>query len=109
MARAPPRAASRTPPSPAPPPRRLAPPPTWPRAVGADLAARAVVSTIPGPTDIATRFMLYRQWAIPADRATAGIVFAAFFETFSALALPLIAIVGVIVTGQTVRPAVAWL
>ena len=56
---------------------------TWPRAVGSDMAARAVVSTVPGPTDVATRFVLYRQWDIPVDVATAGIVFAALFETFS--------------------------
>ena len=80
--------------------RILIPALSWPRAVGADLAARAVVSTIPGPTDIATRFVLYRQWAIPADTATAGIVFAAFFETLSTLVLPLIATIGVVVTGQ---------
>ena len=69
---------------------------TWPRAVAADVSGRAVVSTIPGPTDIATKFVLYRQWSIPADTASAGIVFAAFFETFSSLVLPLIATVGVI-------------
>ena len=54
------------------PSRILIPGLSWPHAVGADLAGRAVVSTIPGPTDIATRFVLYRQWAIPADTATAG-------------------------------------
>jgi uncharacterized protein (TIRG00374 family) len=81
---------------------------SWPHAVGADVSARAVVSTIPGPTDIATKFVLYRQWAIPAETATAGIVFAAFFETLSALVLPLIAAIGVIVTGHVTRPAVFW-
>ena len=82
---------------------------SWPHAVGADLAGRAVVSTIPGPTDIATRFVLYRQWAIPADIATAGIVFNAFFETLSDLALPLIATVGILVAGHTARPTVILL
>ena len=77
---------------------------SWPHAVGADLAGRAVVSTIPGPTDIATKFVLYRQWSIPADTASAGIVFAAFFETFSSLVLPLIALVGVLVTGHETQP-----
>ena len=91
------------------PSRILVPALSWPRAVGADLAARAVVSTIPGPTDLATRFVLYRQWDIPADTATAGIVFAAFFEPLSALLLPLIATIGVMVTGHTSRPAVIWL
>ena len=89
--------------------RILIPALSWRRAIGADLAARAVVSTIPGPTDVATRFVLYRQWAIPADTATAGIVFAAFFETLSALVLPVIATIGVIVTGHVTRPAVIWL
>ena len=81
---------------------------SWPHAVGSDLAARAVVSTIPGPTDIATKYVLYRQWEIPAETATAGIVFAAFFEPLSALVLPLIAVIGVIVTGHTTRPNVIW-
>jgi putative heme transporter len=79
---------------------------SWPHAVGADLAGRAVVSTIPGPTDIATRFVLYRQWAIPADAATAGILFNAFFETLSDLVLPLIATVGILLAGHTARPTV---
>src|SRR4051794_30343200 len=91
------------------PARVLLPALSWPRAVGADLAARAVVSTIPGPTDVAVRFVLYRQWGLPADAATAAIVFAAFFETLSVVVLPLIATAGVLVTGETTRPAILWL
>src|SRR5262245_41830742 len=82
---------------------------SWRRAVGADLAGRAVVSTIPGPTDIATKFVLYRQWRIPADIATAGIVFNAFFETLSDLVLPLIATFGVLLAGHSARPTVVLL
>jgi putative heme transporter len=82
---------------------------SWPHAIGSDLAGRAVVSTIPGPTDIATKFLLYRQWAIPADIATAGIVFNAFFETLSDLILPLIATLGVLLAGHAPRPTVAAL
>jgi uncharacterized membrane protein YbhN (UPF0104 family) len=77
---------------------------SWPHAVEADLAARAVASTIPGPTDIATRLILYDQWHIPPKVSSAGVVFAAFFETLSALVLPFIAAVGVLATGQTNRP-----
>ena len=86
------------------PTRVLIPELGWPHAVGADLAGRAVVSTVPGPTDIATKFVLYRQWSIPADTASAGILFAAFFETFSSLVLPLIALAGVLVTGHETQP-----
>jgi hypothetical protein len=91
------------------PSRVLVPGLSWPHAVGSDLAGRAVVSTIPGPTDIATRFLLYRQWSIPADVATAGIVFNAFFETLSDLVLPLIATLGVLLAGHAPRPTVAAL
>jgi uncharacterized protein (TIRG00374 family) len=82
------------------PARVLVPGLSWPHAVGSDLAARAVVSTVPGPTDVATRFVLYRQWSIPTDVASAGIVLAALFETLAYLVLPLIATAGVLVVGH---------
>jgi uncharacterized protein (TIRG00374 family) len=89
--------------------RILVPGLSWPRAVGSDLAARAVVSTVPGPTDAATRFVLYRQWSIPADAATAGIGLAALFETLSCFALPLIALPGLMVLDHPTRSKAALL
>jgi uncharacterized membrane protein YbhN (UPF0104 family) len=83
--------------------RVLVPGLSWPRAVGSDLAARAVVSTVPGPTDAATRFVLYRQWSIPADAASAGIGLAALFETLSIFALPVIAFPGLMVLDHPTR------
>jgi uncharacterized protein (TIRG00374 family) len=82
---------------------------SWPHAIGSDLAGRAVASIIPGPTDVATRYVLYRQWEIPADTATSGIVVAALFETLSALALPAIAAIGVLMAGTDLRPTAVWL
>jgi uncharacterized protein (TIRG00374 family) len=76
---------------------------SWPRAVKSDLAARAVVSTVPGPTDAATRFVLYRQWSIPTDAASAGIGLAALFETLSCFALPVVAFPGLIVLDHATR------
>lgn len=86
------------------PARILIPALSWPRAISADIAGRAVVSTIPGPTDIATRFVLYRQWGIAAETATAGIAFSAFFEVLSDLALPSIALIAIVITGNATRP-----
>ena len=80
--------------------RVLVPGLSWPRAVASDLAARAVVSTVPGPTDVATRFVLYRQWSIPADLASAGIALGGLFEPLSYFALPAIAAAGLLVAGQ---------
>jgi len=85
------------------PSRVLVPGLSWRRAVGSDLAARAVVSTVPGPTDAATRFVLYRQWSIPADAASAGIGLAALFETLACFALPVIALPGLMVLDHSTR------
>ncbi len=78
---------------------------SWRQAVGADLAGRAVASTIPGPTDVATRLLLYTQWGIPPERASAGLVIGGLLETVSALVLPLIAVVGIVVGGGTTEQA----
>jgi uncharacterized protein (TIRG00374 family) len=78
---------------------------SWPHAVGADLAGRAVASTIPGPTDVATRLLLYSQWGIPLERASAGLVIGGLLETVSALVLPLIAVVFIVVGGGQTQPA----
>jgi uncharacterized protein (TIRG00374 family) len=82
---------------------------SWRHAVGADLAGRAVASTIPGPTDVATRLLLYTQWGVPLDRASAGLVIGGLLETVSALVLPLIAVVVIVVGGNRTEPAGAML
>jgi uncharacterized protein (TIRG00374 family) len=83
------------------PARLLVPGLTSRRAVAADLVGRAVASTIPGPSDVAIKSVLFGQWKIPLDAANAGLVLASLFEPLSSLVLPLIATIGVIVTGQT--------
>ena len=74
---------------------------SWPRAVGSDLAARAVVSTVPGPTDVAhpvrPRTVSGRS---PPPVARAGIALASLSEMFSYAALPLIAAAGVLIAGH---------
>lgn len=84
------------------PARILIPGLSWPRAVTSDLAGRAVASTIPGPSDLAIKSVLYRQWAIPVESANAGLGLAALFEQLSSLALPLLAAVWILVAGEPV-------
>jgi uncharacterized protein (TIRG00374 family) len=81
----------------------------WRRAVAADIAGRAVASTIPGPTDIATRLLLYTQWNIELERASAGLVIGGLLETVSALVLPLVAIIVIVVSGGHTEAAGAML
>src|SRR5829696_7365394 len=81
----------------------------WRRVIGADIAGRAVASTIPGPTDIATRILLYTQWGVPLDRASAALVIGGLLETVSVLVLPLIALAIIVVGGGASDPAGAML
>jgi putative heme transporter len=82
---------------------------TWPQAVGADIAGRAVASTIPGPTDIASRMLLYTQWGIRLENATAGLVIGGLVETGSSLVLPLIALLSILVAGSAVSQLIVFL
>jgi uncharacterized protein (TIRG00374 family) len=91
------------------PARVLVPGLTWRRAVEADLVGRAVASTIPGPTDVAIKSVLFGQWKIPLDSANAGLFLASLFEPLSSLVLPLLALIGIVLTGQTASPRVLWL
>jgi putative heme transporter len=84
------------------PARILIPGLSWPRAVASDLAGRAVASTIPGPSDIAIRSVLFRQWAVPVESANAGLALASLFEQLSSLALPLLAGIWILVAGEPV-------
>ena len=61
------------------PSRILIPGLSWPPRRRGRLAGRAVVA--PSRDRRTSRPFAVRQWAIPADTATAGIVFNAFFET----------------------------
>ena len=82
---------------------------SWPRAVVSDLVGRAVASTIPGPSDVAIKSVLYRQWSVPVDSATAGLGLASLFEPLSSLALPVVATVGIVFTGQDMSSRVVLL
>ena len=81
------------------PARALVPGLSWIRAVASDLAGRAVASTIPGPSDVAMKSFLYAKWGLPSGPANAGLALASLFEPLSSLALPVIAIVGVLLAG----------
>jgi uncharacterized membrane protein YbhN (UPF0104 family) len=87
----------------------LVQPVSWPGVVGADIAGRAVASTIPGPMDLVTRLVLYNQWRIPMDAASAGLVLGGLLETVSALVLPLLALAGILLSGSPVEAAGVWL
>jgi len=57
------------------------------------LAGQGVSNTIPGPVDLAVRFILYRQWGYPAEPSSLSIVLAGVFDQLAALSMPVVAVI----------------
>lgn len=63
------------------------------------LAGQAVSNTIPGPVDLAIRYILYRQWGHAPEPSSMSIVLAGVFDQLAALSLPLFAVVLLALSG----------
>jgi uncharacterized protein (TIRG00374 family) len=63
----------------------------WGRALAGYLAPTATVSVVPGPTDVAARYAMYRSWGIPSDTTSAAVILILVFTTFAKVALPVVA------------------
>jgi uncharacterized membrane protein YbhN (UPF0104 family) len=54
------------------------------------LAGQGVANTIPGPVDLAVRYILYRQWGHPPVPSSLSIVLAGVFDQLAALSMPVV-------------------
>jgi len=63
------------------------------------LSGQAVSNTIPGPVDLAVRYILYRQWGHAAEPSSLSVVLAGVFDQLAALSLPIIAVVLLALSG----------
>ena len=68
------------------------------------LSGQAVSNTIPGPVDLAVRYILYRQWGHAAEPSSFSIVLAGVFDQLAALSLPIIAVVLLALSGTVNGP-----
>ena len=64
----------------------------WPRALPGFLAPAAAVSIVPGPSDLAMRYAMYRSWGYSAAQTSASVVLIFLYPLFARLALPVIAV-----------------
>jgi uncharacterized membrane protein YbhN (UPF0104 family) len=67
------------------------------------LAGQGVANTIPGPVDLAVRFILYRQWGHAAEPSSLSIVLAGVFDQLAALSMPVVAVIVLATEDQSSR------
>jgi uncharacterized protein (TIRG00374 family) len=64
---------------------------TWPRALPGFLAPAATASVIPGPSDLAARYAMFRSWGYSGAQTSASVMLVFLFTTFAKVALPAVA------------------
>lgn len=69
------------------------------RGVVAFLGPASVASLVPGPSDLPVRFRMLRSWDISLEKATLSVAAGGIFSVGIKLVLPVVAAVGLIVTG----------
>jgi uncharacterized protein (TIRG00374 family) len=63
----------------------------WPRALPGFLAPAAAASVVPGPSDLAARYAMFRSWGYSAAQTSASVLLVFLYSTFAKVALPLVA------------------
>lgn len=63
----------------------------WPKALPGFLAPAAAASVVPGPSDIAVRYAMFRSWGYSAAQTGASVLLVFLYSTFAKVALPVVA------------------
>lgn len=63
----------------------------WPRALPGFLAPAATASVIPGPSDLAVRYAMFRSWGYSGGQTSASVMLVFLYNTFAKVALPVVA------------------
>ncbi len=61
------------------------------RALQGFLAPAAAVSVVPGPSDIASRYAMYRSWGYSGPQTSASVLLVFLYPLFARVALPVVA------------------
>lgn len=63
----------------------------WPRALPGFLAPAATASVVPGPSDLAVRYAMFRSWGYSSAQTGASVILVFLYSTFAKVALPVVA------------------
>ncbi|MDJ0952318.1 MAG: lysylphosphatidylglycerol synthase transmembrane domain-containing protein [Acidimicrobiia bacterium] len=64
---------------------------SWSRALPGFLAPAAAASVVPGPSDLAARYAMFRSWGYSAAETSASVILVFLYSTFAKIALPVVA------------------
>ncbi len=64
----------------------------WPKALPGFLAPAAAASVVPGPSDLAARYAMFRSWGYSGAQTSASVILVFLYSTFAKVALPVVAV-----------------
>jgi uncharacterized protein (TIRG00374 family) len=73
----------------------------WRQALPGFLAPAATASVIPGPTDVAARYAMFRSWGYSGAQTSASVILVFLYGTFAKVALPVVAGVMLLLFGRS--------
>jgi uncharacterized membrane protein YbhN (UPF0104 family) len=73
----------------------------WPRALPGFLAPAAAASVVPGPSDLAARYAMYRSWGYSGAQTGASVILVFLYSTFAKVALPVVAAIVFLAFGRS--------
>lgn len=63
----------------------------WSKALPGFLAPAAAASVVPGPSDLAARYAMFRSWGYSGAQTGASVILVFLYSTFAKVALPVVA------------------
>lgn len=63
----------------------------WAKALPGFLAPAAAASVVPGPSDLAARYAMFRSWGYSGAQTSASVMLVFLYTTFAKVALPVVA------------------
>lgn len=74
---------------------------SWPKALPGFLAPAAAASVVPGPSDLAARYAMFRSWGYSGAQTSASVILVFLYTTFAKVALPVVAAVLFLAFGRS--------
>lgn len=79
------------------------------KATQASVVSQLTAVILPPPADMAIRFGMYKTYGFPVDRSAVAVVMSGIARYFTVVAIPLLGLIALLLSGQGGSSAVVWL
>ncbi len=79
------------------------------KATQASVVSQLTSVILPPPADMAIRFGMYKTYGFPVDRSAVAVIMSGIARYFTVVAIPVLGLIALILTGQGSESAVIWL